>query len=80
MSDASPNSIVSASELVVRYGLQTVLDQATLTIHEGERGGELVATVLGNPLFSKLPLEFSNQMPVNSSGAVIWLPAICRKL
>ena len=39
MSDASPNSIVSASELVVRYGLQTVLDQATLTIHEGERVG-----------------------------------------
>ena len=39
MSDASPNSIVSASELVVRYGLQAVLDQATLTIHEGERVG-----------------------------------------
>ena len=39
MSDASPNSIVSASELVVRYGVQTVLDQATLTIHEGERVG-----------------------------------------
>jgi ATP-binding cassette subfamily F protein uup len=39
MSGASPNSIVSASELVVRYGLQTVLDQATLTIHEGERVG-----------------------------------------
>ena len=33
MSDASPNSIVSASELVVRYGLQTVLDQATLIEH-----------------------------------------------
>src|SRR5258707_2225897 len=39
MSDASPNSIVSARELVVRYGVQTVLDQATLTIHEGERVG-----------------------------------------
>ena len=39
MSDASPNSVVSASELVVRYGLQAVLDQATLTIHEGERIG-----------------------------------------
>ena len=39
MSDASPNSIVSASELVVRYGVQTVLDQATLTSHEGERVG-----------------------------------------
>ena len=39
MSDASPNSIVSASELVVRYGVQAVLDRATLTIHEGERVG-----------------------------------------
>src|SRR5271166_1624982 len=39
MADPSPNSIVSASELVVRYGVQTVLDQATLTIHEGERVG-----------------------------------------
>jgi ABC transport system ATP-binding/permease protein len=39
VSDASPNSIISASELVVRYGLQTVLDEATLTIHEGERIG-----------------------------------------
>jgi len=39
MADASSNSIVSASELVVRYGVQTVLDQATVTIHEGERVG-----------------------------------------
>jgi ATP-binding cassette subfamily F protein uup len=39
MSDASPNSIVSASELVVRYGVQAVLDRATLTIHQGERVG-----------------------------------------
>ena len=39
MADASSNSIVSASELVVRYGIQTVLDQATLTIHEGDRFG-----------------------------------------
>jgi ABC transport system ATP-binding/permease protein len=39
MADVSSNSIVSASELVVRYGVQTVLDQATVTIHEGERIG-----------------------------------------
>jgi ABC transport system ATP-binding/permease protein len=39
ISDASPNSIVSASELVVRYGVQAVLDHATLTIHQGERVG-----------------------------------------
>ncbi len=39
MPDVSSNSIVSASELVVRYGVQTVLDRATVTIHEGERVG-----------------------------------------
>src|SRR5271154_6815749 len=39
MANVPPNSIVSASELVVRYGVQTVLDKATLTINEGERVG-----------------------------------------
>ena len=39
MPDPSPNAIASASELIVRYGTQTVLDRATLTIHEGERVG-----------------------------------------
>jgi ABC transport system ATP-binding/permease protein len=37
MPNVPANSIVSASELVVRYGAQTVLDKATLTINEGER-------------------------------------------
>ena len=39
MPNVPANSIVSASELVVRYGIQTVLDKATLTINEGERVG-----------------------------------------
>lgn len=39
MANVPPNSIVSASELVVRYGAQTVLDKATLTMNEGERVG-----------------------------------------
>jgi ATPase subunit of ABC transporter with duplicated ATPase domains len=39
MPNVPPNSIVSASELVVRYGVQTVLDNATLTLSEGERVG-----------------------------------------
>jgi ATP-binding cassette subfamily F protein uup len=36
---ADLSSIASANELVVRYGTQTVLDRATLAIHEGERVG-----------------------------------------
>jgi ATP-binding cassette subfamily F protein uup len=39
MPNVPPNSIASASELVVRYGAQTVLDKATFTINEGERVG-----------------------------------------
>ena len=39
MSNVPANAIVSANELVVRYGVQTVLDNATLTINEGERVG-----------------------------------------
>ena len=39
MAESISNSILSASELVVRYGVQTVLDRAALTIHEGERVG-----------------------------------------
>src|SRR5213080_2249370 len=39
MSEPVPNAIVSASELVVRFGNHAVLDRATLTILEGERVG-----------------------------------------
>src|ERR1700722_8450393 len=39
MPNVPPNSIVSASELVVRYGVQTVLDKASITLSEGERVG-----------------------------------------
>jgi ATPase subunit of ABC transporter with duplicated ATPase domains len=38
MPEATP-AIVSASLLVVKYGPHTVLDGASLTIHEGERVG-----------------------------------------
>src|SRR3954451_23834879 len=39
MSEPVLNAIASASELVVRFGNQAVLDHATLTILEGERVG-----------------------------------------
>ena len=39
MSESSPASICSSTELVVKYGTQTVLDRASLTILEGERVG-----------------------------------------
>jgi len=39
MSEPVANAIASASELVVRFGNQVVLDHATLTIREGERVG-----------------------------------------
>ncbi|HEY3663373.1 MAG TPA: ATP-binding cassette domain-containing protein, partial [Chthoniobacterales bacterium] len=39
MSEAVPNTIASATELVVKFGTQVVLDQASVTILEGERIG-----------------------------------------
>ncbi len=39
MAEAVPNTIASATELTVRFGTQTVLEQASLTILEGERIG-----------------------------------------
>ena len=39
MSETVPNAIASASELVVRFGNQAVLERATATILEGERVG-----------------------------------------
>ena len=39
MSDPVPIPIASATELVVRFGNQVVLDRASLTILEGERVG-----------------------------------------
>src|SRR3954447_12259553 len=39
MSEPVLNSVASASELVVRFGNQVVLDRATATILEGERVG-----------------------------------------
>ena len=39
MSEPVLNSVASASELVVRFGNQVVLDRATATILEGERIG-----------------------------------------
>src|SRR5438045_3282753 len=39
MAEPIVNSIASATELVVRFGNQKVLDRATVTILEGERVG-----------------------------------------
>src|SRR6187401_943664 len=39
MSEPVLNSIASASELVVRFGNEVVLDRASVTILEGERVG-----------------------------------------
>ncbi|MBA3962330.1 MAG: ABC-F family ATP-binding cassette domain-containing protein [Chthoniobacterales bacterium] len=39
MPETAPNAIASATELIVRFGHQVVLDHASLTILEGERVG-----------------------------------------
>ncbi len=49
-----PESIASASELTVKYGTQVVLDQATLTIHEGERIGLVGRNGCGKSTFLRI--------------------------
>jgi ATP-binding cassette subfamily F protein uup len=54
MPEPSLTPIASASELVVRYGTQTVLDRATLTIHEGERIGLVGRNGTGKSTFLRI--------------------------
>lgn len=52
MTDTAP--IVSASDLVVRYSNQVVLDRASLTIHEGERVGLVGRNGTGKSTFLRI--------------------------
>src|SRR5438105_15255341 len=54
MSEPVLNSIASASELVVRFGNQVVLDRATVTILEGERVGLVGRNGSGNSTFLQI--------------------------
>src|SRR4051794_11152953 len=54
MPDPSAATIASASDLVVKYGTQTVLDKASLTIHEGERVGLVGRNGSGKSTFLRI--------------------------
>ena len=54
MSEPVPNAIASATELVVRFGNQAVLDHATVTILEGERVGLLGRNGSGKSTFLQI--------------------------
>jgi ABC transport system ATP-binding/permease protein len=53
-------SIVSANELVVRYGTQTVLDLATLAIHQGDRVGLVGRNGSGKSTFLQIAAGILN--------------------
>ena len=54
MAEPSANAIISATELVVRYGTQTVLDRATISINEGERVGLVGRNGCGKSTFLRI--------------------------
>lgn len=51
---STPAVIASASELFVRYGIQTVLDRATVTVHENERLGLVGRNGCGKSTFLRI--------------------------
>jgi ATP-binding cassette subfamily F protein uup len=54
MPDLASVVIANASHLVVRYGTQTVLDDATLGIHDGERIGLVGRNGTGKSTFLQI--------------------------
>jgi ATP-binding cassette subfamily F protein uup len=60
MSEPVLNSIASASELVVRFGNQVVLDRATVTILEGERVGLVGRNGSGKSTFLQIAAGVMN--------------------
>ncbi len=76
MSNATP--IFSANGLVVRYGVQTVLDSAVLALHEGERAGLVGRNGCGKSTFLRIAageLEPDGGEVTRQRGALTgWLP------
>jgi ABC transport system ATP-binding/permease protein len=64
---ADPMSVVSAKELTVRYGPQTVLDQTSLNIDEGERLGLVGRNGSGKSTF----LQILAGLELPDSGEVV---------
>ncbi len=54
MSEAKVHSVASATDLVVRYGTHTVLDEATIAIHENDRVGLVGRNGAGKSTFLKI--------------------------
>jgi ATP-binding cassette subfamily F protein uup len=76
MSNATP--IFSANGLVVRYGVQTLLDGSTLALHEGERAGLVGRNGCGKSTFLRIAageLEPDAGEVTRQRGALTgWLP------
>jgi ATP-binding cassette subfamily F protein uup len=78
MPEAAP-AIASASLLVVKYGPHTVLEGASLTIHEGERVGLVGRNGSGKSTFCRSLRALSNRIPANSPVVATSSPATCRR-
>ncbi len=77
-SPASPTPVFSANSLTVRYGAQTLLDAATLALHEGERVGLVGRNGCGKSTFLRIAagdLEpDAGDVTSRRNALVGWLP------
>jgi len=67
------STILTATDVVVRYNEQTVLDRATLAIDEGDRIGLGRAHGCGKTTFLKLlPARKTRTVARSAGGAISW--------
>jgi ABC-type multidrug transport system ATPase subunit len=80
MSEPVLNAIASASELVVRFGNQAVLDHATVTILEGERVGLVGRNGSGKSTFLQIAAGVMKPDAGEFNPAPRPLSATCRRV
>jgi ATPase subunit of ABC transporter with duplicated ATPase domains len=74
------STILTATEITVRYGDRTVLDAATLGIEEGDRIGLVGRNGCGKTTFLRILAGCKRPTAATSPGGANWSSATCRRI